>query len=267
MKRITSTNNPQFKRAVALHQRKYRKKYGQFILEGLRSVEELVNRGITAYTLWVSEDFLNKITPRGKAILTLSNGKVMLLPNSLFAELSDTQNSQGIIAVVDQPALPQYCPEHDGAKVLVLDGVQDPGNAGTLIRLAAAVGCSAVFATEGTVDFFNEKTVRSSMGAILSVPICADCSVKEIIKWGTDYGVPLVVTIVDGGEDYAQMKGMDKFLLVLGNEGRGINTELCKAAEHAYFIPLANRVESLNVATAAAVFLFHNDFLLRRQDG
>lgn len=256
--RVSSKDNPRFKQVRSLQQRKYREKYGQFLLEGERAVAALAANG-TAAEIWQAETY------RGEAAVASATARY-IVPDEMFAQLAETEHAQGILAVVRQSDLPTFPAEPNG-NFLVLAGVQDPGNAGTLLRLAAAVGCRGVIATKGTVDLFNAKTVRSSMGALLTIPVLTNQEPAEWLAKARQYGLPVLATALQNSVPYTTMPGTTRGLWVFGNEGSGLSEEWLAGASARYCIPMAAGTDSLNVAIAAAVFLFHNRFLTEGAHG
>lgn len=261
MKTITSRENEQLKRARALHQRKNREGQQRILVEGIRNLLALQDSGIEVEEVWISErsvklfdiELLRRLLAMAKMSFQVSD--------ELLQGLAGTEQSQGVVGIISWAALPAYS-DPPKPKILLLDQIQDPGNAGALIRVAAAVGCHAVFAIKGTVDLFNEKTIRSAMGGVFQIPIRSGLSYEYVIKWAGDNRIPIIASVLDGAANYEKMKGHDSFLWTVGNEGNGMNPKLVKAADFHYKIPLENHVESLNVATAAAVLLYHNKYLL-----
>jgi TrmH family RNA methyltransferase len=169
--------------------------------------------------------------------------------------LSDTERSQGVLLVAVEP---------DGSwralegvprpRLLVLDGIQDPGNAGTLIRAAWAFAAHGVLALEGTVDPWSPKVVRAAAGALAHLPLLR-VSWADACAWLGGRGVPLLVAEA-GGRDVRAVGPMDSWALVVGNEGAGARAEVRAAAALAVGIPMAPAVESLNAAVAGAILLF-----------
>lgn len=255
--RVTAKDNPRFKRVRSLQQRKYREQYGQFLLEGERAVAAVLASGLPA-EIWQAESY------RGEAAQAAAT--CYIVSDALFAQLTETENAQGVLAVVRQADLPSFPEDLDG-NFLVLAGVQDPGNAGTLLRLAAAVGCRGVIATKGTVDLFNAKTVRSSMGALLTVPVLTNQEPATWLAKAERCGVPVLATALQESVPYTEMPGTTRGLWVFGNEGNGLSAEWLAGASARYRIPMAPGTDSLNVAIAAAVFLFHNQFLTEGHHG
>ncbi len=170
-----------------------------------------------------------------------------------LARLSTTQHPQGIIAVVASPAQTlERIPGGPDIVVVVLDGIQDPGNVGTIVRTAQAFGAAGIVALPGTAEFANPKTLRASMGACFRMPLAAAAE-PAVAAWLSQHRVP-VVTASREGEPFDPTTLARPLALVLGNEGMGARSELGRAGRRVA-IPMAPGVESLNVAVAAGILL------------
>ncbi len=259
MEEITSRNNKWIKCALQLKQKKFRDRYGMFLMEGLRSAEDAIHQDIRDCICLIQKDQLSH--ERVKAMV--EDGKklhwLFLSPvDSLMKLLSGTEHGQGIILLVkkktyDKEALLE---KKDGFFV-VLDAVQDPGNMGTILRTAAAAGVEAILLTKGSTDVYAEKAVRSSMGSILRIPVYENIDVSFLSEWKKKSGLPLYGTALENARPYKEIGTMNKGIFIFGNEGNGISQELLALADQNLYIPLAGTVESLNVSIACGIILFH----------
>lgn len=181
---------------------------------------------------------------------------IQLLPlsDSEMESASDTESPQGVLAVARVPvfAIPE---PHSGFRMIVLDAVQDPGNAGTILRTAAALGVTHTVALPGTVDLWNAKVVRSAMGASFTHPT-SSATWPELESWLRSYGIPLWVSDADG-EQFTRADAVpDRLALAVGNEGSGLSRGIMESAERVVSIPMSADVESLNVAVATGILLY-----------
>jgi TrmH family RNA methyltransferase len=167
--------------------------------------------------------------------------------------------SQGVVALFARPAVPASVLVGAGGVLVILDTVQDPGNVGSIVRLAAAFGASGVIAIEGTADPFSPKAIRASAGAALSVPV-AQTSRAEIIALVRSHGIPLLAATAGGGSLPSPLP--PQFALVLGSEGQGVSTEIAALAQPVG-VEMSGSVESLNVGAAAAILLWQIQTSLR----
>jgi TrmH family RNA methyltransferase len=243
-----------------LKRRRGRERQGLFVAEGVRAVEELLRSPLVLRGALVTLELGG--APRGHALrraldeaAARSGSDVATVDAGDLASAADTETPQGVLAIAEIPrrSLDAVVPGA-AARILVLDGIQDPGNVGTIVRTAAALGAAATVAMPGTVDLWNAKVVRSAMGAHFRHPALA-ASWEEldaflgrhaIVLWGTDAaGTPL-----DGVE------APRRLALALGNEGSGLSAAAKERAAASVALPLAADVESLNVAVSAGVFLY-----------
>ncbi len=249
MKVIASRENRIFKQALKLLRKKSRDDTGQFLLEGTKPLRDALEMGLMIEKVfacsgkepdgWIPED------------------KCVFLEEKLFRELSDTVHSQGIIAVVHKPVYEgeTFMNEVRGP-LLVLDRIQDPGNAGTMVRTAEAAGFGGVVALSGTVDLYAPKTIRSAAGSLLRMPVMTDISREKLIPLIRESGRMLVVTSPENGKDCFEVQIPEKAALVIGNEGSGVSEELLAASDLRVIIPMAGRIESLNAAVAAGILMY-----------
>jgi TrmH family RNA methyltransferase len=239
-----------------LHRRRGRERRGLALLEGVRLVEEALAAGVLLRGALVAPAL--EATPRGRALkaaLAAAAPALEELDDRALALLAATEHPQGVIAVaeppawrLDQVALPAQ------ATVVVLDALQDPGNVGTIVRTAHALGARAVIALPGTADLLNPKTLRGSMGACFRVP-CVATTVDTLRTWLAEHEVALWVAEA-GGEPLRGRAGVARLALAVGNEGAGGSAEVSALAARRVAIPLAAGAESLNAAVAAGILLW-----------
>ena len=242
-------SNAQIKMIRKLAQKKFRNELKLFVAEGLRLCEEVPPAQVE-FGLFTRE-FLSD-TRAAALIERLKNfAPLEEVAPSTFEKISDTQTPQGILLVVRQKVL--TLEEVLRKKIIVaLDGVQDPGNVGTILRTAEAFGCAVVM-LDGSAEIFNPKVVRSSMGAIFYVPVALSTRAEFLQAIN---GVELLAAAVDSSaEIYWRHDFTDKqSAIVFGSEAFGVSKEILDVAQK-IFIPMSGRAESLNVATSAAIIL------------
>lgn len=239
-----------------LTRRKARERSGLFVAEGIRTVEELLASALHV-TGALTCDLIDR-TPRGAALVAQLHGRgidVVRVSEREFLSATDTENPQGVIAIAERPAdaldalvLPA------AARLLVLDGVQDPGNVGTLLRTAAALGVTATLVLPGTVDPWNAKVVRSAVG-IQFRHRTIDCTEEQLVAFLARHDVPLWGTAASG-RPVDELVPPARFALAVGNEGAGLKTVVRDACAMLVALPMTPGVESLNVAVAAGIALF-----------
>jgi TrmH family RNA methyltransferase len=239
-----------------LHRRRGRERRELVLLEGVRLVEEALAAGVPLRGALVSPTL--EATPRGaalKAALRDASPKLEEVSDREFADLAATEHPQGVLVVADPPAWTlEQIAITPTTTVLVLEGVQDPGNVGTIVRTAFGLGAAGVLALPGTAEFTNPKTLRASMGAWFRLP-CVALTEAELTAWLGQHGVALWAGEM-AGEPVKGRAGAGALALGLGNEGAGLGPELLALAARRVSIPLAPGAESLNVAVAAAILLW-----------
>ncbi len=239
-----------------LHRRRARDRRSLTLVEGVRLLEEALAAGIVVQGAATSAAL--EATPRGAALkrrLVLAGVPIEAVDDDLLIQLADTEQPQGVVAVVEARdwALDAIQPGAHGV-VLVLDGVQDPGNVGALARTALGLGAVGLVALPGTADISNPKALRGSMGALFRLPT-VQATTEAFIGWARGSGLSLWTTAADGAPvDRVRREG--PIALILGNEGAGVRPELAAAAAQSVSVPLAGGVESLNVAVAAGIILY-----------
>lgn len=239
----------------ALAERKHREAEGLFVAEGVRAVEDLASSPLELRFAAVSSSLED--TPRGAALRAALEGRGVPVRETGDRELkalAGTETPQGVLAVAAIPRreLGDLRVAGEPAVALVLDAVQDPGNFGTLVRTAEALGAFAVVALPGTVDPWNPKSVRAAMGSSFRLPI-VPAGWEALAPWLERNGVALVVSEV-GAPPLPEPRPR-RAALVLGNEGAGVSAGTLARASIRAGIPLRGRAESLNVAAAGAILL------------
>jgi TrmH family RNA methyltransferase len=250
---ITSPSNSRIKEARKLQRRRERHAQGEMLIEGVRLVRDAWQTGATLRHVFYTPESLGTESVLAALIEQLAADGVELVPCStaVFATLSETVTPQGIAAVVDLPRLPVPVPR---TLTLLLDQVRDPGNAGTLLRSAAAAGVELVVFGPETVDPFNEKVLRAGMGAHFRIPIRICEQWDEVSAW-VDVTQPLYLAEAAGTVNYDEVDWSMAATLVVGGEASGASAWVRRQAV-AITIPMQGETESLNAAVAGSVILF-----------
>ena len=227
----------------SLHQKKYRKEHGIFIIEGIKSILEFLPSRFQIHTICYLPQY-QSLLPK-----LPSNIKLFEVNNAELEKISTLQAPQGILALVHIPKENSYtAADLKGTYSLVLDGIQDPGNLGTIIRTADWFGFQHVVCSENTVEVFNPKTAQATMGSLSRVKVWY--TDLEILLKETD--IPVYGAMLDGQNLYSVKWGTEGIVL-LGNEGQGVSDAVAALASQSITIPKAGAGESLNVAISAAI--------------
>lgn len=239
-----------------LRRRKAREKHSLFVAEGVRSIEELLRSRLAVRGAVVAPQLAD--APRGQALrssLEATGTEVMEVSEKDFRSAAETESPQGVLAIGEIPRRSLDTLEIAAmCRVIVLDGVQDPGNVGTIVRTAAALGAAATIALPGTVDLWNPKVIRSSMGAQFQHPVL-HASWEELERFLDRQMIELWAADA-GGAELGDGDAPARLAIAVGNEGAGLSTATRSAARRIVSLPIASSVESLNVAVATGIILY-----------
>ncbi len=261
--RITSIHNPTIVEIRSLHRRKARREQGAFLVEGVRLVREaLLTDARVRQVVYCPE--LLKESASGLVELIRGSTRLIVVDAKVMRSLSDTDTPQGALAVVDLPVVAFPALDPQTALVLVLDGLRDPGNVGTLCRAAAAAGCTAAITTAAAADAFAPKVVRAAMGAHFRMPILPDVSWESL---GPQLSSLPAVYGADGHatDRYDRAHWTTGVAVVIGHEDHGLSDAARQWCTGTVAIPMARGVESLNAAMSGAILLFEAVRQRRRQ--
>lgn len=254
---ITSESNPTVKHIKGLQQKKNRVKYKQFVIEGLRIIQEALQHQESIAHILYSDSLLK--LKGGEAFLAQiqDSHQPIYISDKLLEMLTETEHPQGILAVVE---MREYSLESlfkkDQLFFVVLDRIQDPGNLGTIIRTAEGAGVDGVFLTKGCVDPYNSKTLRSTMGAIFHLPVVQWEEEQELIPFLKEWQVKVIATDLSTNQFYDTISYKGKTALVFGNEANGIDSTLLEQADEIVKIPIVGKIESLNASVAAGILIY-----------
>ena len=257
---ISSQENALYKRARRLLRRKYREETGLYLLEGVKPLRDARETGVVPEKVFVCEGTDPAVlSPEDPGTAGgFSGGDLVVLSRELFRNLSDTEHSQGIIAILrrNAPDEAEFARSSEGGHIIVLDRLQDPGNAGTIIRTAEAAGFSGIIALKGTADLYGTKVVRAAAGSLLRMPVLTGLSAGDCVAFAKSTGRRLLVAAGEARVDCFRAEGTGPAALVIGNEGGGACDELKAAADALLRIPMEGKIESLNAAVAAGILMY-----------
>lgn len=250
-KSITSMQNPMIKLIKELQKKKATRKKNQlFIVEGIRAVQEIPSQIKVEYL--IVSDKLNE-----EVYSMLLAREVLVLPEELFCEISDTQTPQGMMAIVKMPDVSLEAIGISDGPYLILENLQDPGNLGTIIRTAHAFNFKGIFITKGSVDLYSPKVVRSTMSSLFYMPIITDGTIETYITYLKAKGVTLYTTaLTEHAKPIQETLFEKRMALIIGNEGNGVSSYCLEETDHTVIIPMPGDAESLNASIAAAVCMY-----------
>ena len=247
---IESVQNKFVKQIKGLQQRKNREKEGLFLVEGIRFVAEIPqNYPILFYA--VSHQFQNK----NDISVYQKRSQVFVFADHIFSAMTDTEHSQGILAVCQKKENTEFHFNSNGFYLLI-EEMQDPGNLGTIIRTADACHVDAVFLSKGCVDLYNPKVLRSTLGSLFHVPIFRNVDFISCISKMKQQDIFVFAAHLKAKEYYYTADFKKGCAFLIGNEGKGISDETAQKCSQLIKIPMLGQAESLNASVAAAVLLY-----------
>ncbi len=241
---ITSLKNPKVTIWKSLKDRKGRRETGCFLAEGRKMTEEALASAFPVEAILVDD-------ARMEEFALPENLPVYAMPGHVLAAVCDTKTPQGIAAVVRMADVPAR-----GSRFAAMDGVQDPGNVGTIIRTADAAGFDGILLSNQCADVFSPKVLRATMGSIFRMGIRVTDDLPALLKKMAGEGFAVLSSQLDGTPFYQRESVGEKFVLVIGSEGNGVTDEVKAVATHKVKLPMRGGAESLNAAVAAGIMMY-----------
>ena len=276
---IISLNNGRIKHAIQLKEKsRIRNEEGLFVAEGFKMLEEAplskIREIYCREDVWqkMEESYrkahLDKLSGIYEKIMTCEKQGTIVetVTEEVFRKLSDTQTPQGLFFLMekmtyDLPALLKKAgerKEQEGKRplFLILEDIQDPGNLGTMIRTGEGAGVDGILMSKGTVDIYNPKTIRSTMGSLYRVPFLYTGDLKQTIEQLQKAGIRVYAAHLKGTKSYREADYAEGAAFLIGNEGNGLKEETAALADEYIRIPMQGKLESLNAAVAAALLMY-----------
>lgn len=253
---VSSSKNPIIKEVKSLYKKKDRWTSKLYIIEGIKLVSESINFGMDIKYIIYTDSFLN--INEGTSLYNEMCGRDNLVnvPENLFKEICDTENSQGIIAVVSfNLKNKEELLNKENSFLLYLDEIQDPGNLGTIIRSADAFEADGVLLGKGCVDPYNPKVVRATMGSVFRVPLYF-IEDNEFLVELKNKEYKIYATSLEGSVPNYEITYKDNFVIAIGNESRGVKKEIINLSDALIKIPMPGLAESLNAGVAASIIMY-----------
>ena len=245
------------KNILALKHRKAREQTGKYLIEGIRLCEEALSSQANVEQLIFCRESIDRNERLEQLFQDAVYSKIPIQQTDwrAFKGMSDTETPQGVLGVVSVPRWDRKAILQSGKPLLILDRVGDPGNLGMIMRTAEAAGAMGIFLTSGSVELFNSKVVRASMGAIFRLPVFHQENGIELIRELKTHGISILAAHIDG-TSYGDLQYNPPLALLLGNEAFGIDEDLLGMADQTVTLPMTPPVESLNIAVAAGILLY-----------
>lgn len=252
---ITSAANSQVKHMVnLLNKAKYRRENRLFVVEGVKMVLEAP--GHLVEKIYVSEEFTLS-HKNGLSGIEWDSPKVEVVSDNVFRQMADTRTPQGIMASVKmKESSMDEIVGRENAFVMVCEDIQDPGNMGTILRTGEGAGITGIIMSRNTVDIYNPKTIRSTMGSVYRVPFLYADNLHDVIRQMKLLGIKVYAAHLNGNNSYAKEDYSGKCAFLIGNEGNGLKDETTALSDCLVKIPMEGCVESLNAAVSSAILMY-----------
>lgn len=254
MQTITSKDNELIKHIRKLKDKKYRDESNEYVVEGVKLVEEAVKENAKIKQIIVCEDTTRTYEIPTHIMLEIAKYECISVSNKIFNIITQVTNPQGIMAIIEKNAQNAKI-DYTQDIIVVLDDVQDPGNLGTILRTVDSIGLNQIIVSKGTADAFNSKVVRSTMGAIFRIKIIEVENLAQAIKEMRKHHFKLMVTSLQTKNSIYDIDFYKK-IIVIGNEANGVSKEIQDMADEKAKIPMLGRTESLNASVAAGVVMY-----------
>lgn len=254
MQTITSKDNELIKHIRKLKDKKYRDESNEYVVEGVKLVEEAVKENAKIKQIIVCEDTTRTYEIPTHIMLEIAKYECISVSDKIFNIITQVTNPQGIMAITEKNAQNAKI-DYTQDIIVVLDDVQDPGNLGTILRTVDSIGLNQIIVSKGTADAFNSKVVRSTMGAIFRIKIIEVENLAQAIKEMRKHHFKLMVTSLQTKNSIYDIDFYKK-IIVIGNEANGVSKEIQDMADEKAKIPMLGRTESLNASVAAGVVMY-----------
>ena len=254
MQIITSKDNELIKHIRKLKDKKYRDEYNEYVVEGIKIVEEAVKENVKIKQIIICNDTTKTYEIPTHIMLEIAKYECIYVTDKIFNLITQVTNPQGIMAIIEKNSEKNQI-DYTQDIILVLDDVQDPGNLGTILRTADSIGLNQIVVSKGTADAFNSKVVRSTMGAIFRIKIIETQDLIRTIKEMKKHHFKLMVTSLQTENSIYDIN-FNKKIIVIGNEANGVSKEIQDMADEKAKIPMLGRTESLNASVAAGIVMY-----------
>ena len=254
MQIITSKDNEIIKNIRKLKEKKYRDANNEYLIEGIKLIKEAVEEKAKIKLIVVCEESIEDGDIDQKLLYEIAKYDCIYVNKKVFSILTDVQNPQGILAVIEKKNNEENINYKEDI-IVVLDGIQDPGNLGTLLRTIDSVGLSQVIVSKETADSYNPKVVRSRMGAIFRVNVIESEDLLQTLKNLKKHKYKIMATSLETNNSIYDVD-YNKKVLVIGNEANGVSKEILDYADEKIKIPMLGKTESLNASVATSIILY-----------
>ena len=254
MQLITSKDNEIIKNIKKLKDKKYRNEQKEYIIEGIKLIEEAIEENAKIKMIIVCEGCVEEGSIEQKLLYQIAKYNCIYVSEKIFASITDVKTPQGMLAVIEMENSEEKI-KYDEDIIFVLDGIQDPGNLGTILRTIDSVGLTQVIVSKDTVDAYNPKVVRSTMGAIFRVRVIESQDLVRTMRNIKKHKYEIIATSLDTNNSIYDID-YNKNVIVIGNEANGVSKAILEIADEKTKIPMLGKTESLNAAVATSVIAY-----------
>jgi len=254
MQIITSKDNEIIKNVRKLKEKKYRDLNNEYVVEGVKMIREAILEDAKIKLIVVCEDNANSGAIDKKLLYEIAKYECIYVSKKVFDLITDVQTPQGMLAVIEKENSEDKIDFTEDV-IVVLDGIQDPGNLGTILRTIDSCGLKQVIVSKETADSYNPKVVRSTMGAIFRVKVIESHSLLDTLKNMKKHKYKIMATSLETDHSIYDVE-YNKKVIVIGNEANGVEKEILDYADEKIKIPMLGKTESLNASVATAVILY-----------
>lgn len=251
---ISSKDNEQIKYIKKLKDKKFRDETNEYIVEGIKLVKEAIEENAKIKTIVICEDCEYTESMEQPLLYEIAKYNCIYVTKKIFISITDVVNPQGILAVVEKgDSIDKINYKED--IILALDGIQDPGNLGTILRTADSANLKQIILSADCADPYNPKVVRSTMGAIFRMNIITSENLAKTLQMVKKHKFEIVATSLDTNKSVYDIK-FNKKVIVIGNEANGVSKEIQELADQKVIIPMLGKTESLNASVAASIVIY-----------
>ena len=254
MQVITSKDNEIVKNIRKLKEKKYRDLNNEYIIEGIKLLKEAIDENAKIKKVIICEGCLKEGNIDQKLLYEIAKYDCIYVNKSVFSLMTDVQNPQGILAVIQKESSEENI-DYKEDIIIILDGIQDPGNLGTILRTVDSVGLKQIIVSKTTADIYNPKVVRSTMGAIFRVKVIEADDLINTIKTIKKHKFEIIATSLETSKTIYEINYKKK-AIIIGNEANGVSKELLEMADEKIKIPMLGKTESLNASVATGIILY-----------
>ena len=252
---ITSKDNDFVKHVKKLKEKKYRDEYNEFIIEGIKIIEEAILEKAKIKTITICKDCKNQSAISSELMSEVTKFDCIYVTEKIFLSMSDVTNPQGIMAIIEKEKIEDKKVDYSDDIFLILDDIQDPGNMGTIIRTCDSLNMKQIIISKGSADVYNPKVVRSTRGAIFRLNIIEEENLIKTIKEMKNNKIKVYATDLKTDKSIYSVE-YKKSAIIIGNEANGVSKDLLNECSDRIKIPMLGKTESLNAAIATSIILY-----------